>query len=219
MATTGKRPLLNFRHTLLVLLLYAAMLAAWPYFESKQDVIATFAEDGPFESLSISLWLLLCSACLWNWKLAPRVLLPGAWTALIGAAREDDLQNAVTGVNLFRLKWYVEADAPLPQKLLAAAILLIVIGTLLYMLAIGVRAFLKPAPWRQDWGLTVLLAMALGGASLFLDKLQSFVHDFTGSWLHEQASLIVKALEEGLEMALPLIFVSALMQYRAARPR
>jgi hypothetical protein len=215
MATPGNRPLLSFRTTVILLALYTAFLLAYPYVESKQDVLAAFAEDGPFENLSSTGWLLLCSACLWNWKLSPRVLLPGALTALIGAAREDDLQNAVTGVNLFRLKWYVTAAAPLHQKLLAGAILLIVVGTLLYMLAIGARAFLKPGPWRQGWGLTLLLAMCVGGASVVLDKLQSFVHDFTGAWLHQQASLVVKALEEGLEMALPLLFLSALMQYRA----
>lgn len=212
-----KPSLLNFRNTLILLLLYTAFLVAYPYVESKQDVIAAFAENGPFENLSIAGWLLLCAACLWSWKLAPRVLLPGALTALIGAAREDDLQNAITGWNLFRLKWYVTADATVLLKIVAGAVLLIVVGTLLYMLTLGVRAFLKPEPWRQSWGLTVLLAMVIGGASLFLDKIQSFVHDFTGNWLPQQPSLVIKALEEGLEMALPLIFVSALLQYRATR--
>ncbi len=207
----------GFVATLILLLLYTAGLVAYACLATKQDVLAMFVENGPVENQSIAGWLSLCAFCLWSFRLAPRVLLPGALTALVGAAREDDLQNAITGENLFRLKWYFKAVAPLSEKLIAASVLIAVIGLLLYMLGIGARAFLRPASWQHGWVLTTILALGVGAASLVLDKLQAYVHDFTGHWLHQQASLIVKALEEGLELALPLLFVCALLQYRQLR--
>lgn len=216
-----KIPALGFTRasltTLGVLAVFTLCLVGYTFVVSKQTVLATFAENGPIENASIVGWLLLAAACLWNARLSPRVLLPAALVALLGAVREDDFALWFTSPKLFQAKFYKNAEIALPEKLFTGVVALILAGLLIYMLWVGARTLLRPASWSYGWALTALLALGVGGASLVFDKLQSYVHDFTGHWLPQQPSLIINALEEGLEMALPLLFLSALLQYRATR--
>lgn len=213
----NRMPSPGFRGSVLLLMLYAAVLSALPWRLPKAQLLALFAENGPVENLSVIAWLLLALLCLLQVLRWPRLMLPAMLTALLGAAREQDLQNAITGVNLFRLKWYLTADTPLGLKLVASVTLMLIVALLLHMLLLAAQAYRQRDTWRQQWAWTLLLALAVAAASLGLDKTQALVHDATGHWLHERASLWVKALEEGLELALPLVFASALLQARRMR--
>ncbi len=203
----------SYRTVWVITLLYTLLLVPIPLLIGKQDMHHLFSEEGPFEVLSAVFWAVLGLLCLSRARQSPRAMIPCALAAFIGCARELDLHTALTGVSLFKSSYYLKSAAPLGEKLLAAAITLIVFAVLVDVARAGLRALRQRGALQQPWLQTSLLAIGAAAFTKLLDKLQSFVHDFTGHWLPQLYSLIVNALEEGMEMSLPLLFIVALVQF------
>lgn len=127
------------------------------------DIKALFSEGGPVETMSA---IFLMAAALWvtvdilrqrrfrSWHLA--VLL---WAA---AMRELDLDKAYTQSGILSLRLY-SGDAPLAQKLIGGAILVLLIVAGLRLLARNLPVFLRRLRRfrAQEWLLVLGLALLI----------------------------------------------------------
>lgn len=204
---------LRFRNILIAEIVYILLLAPFPWLLTKQEMQSVFSEQGPFEVLSAVFWAALGLLCLMTAKQAPRRLIPCGIAAFVGCARELDLHTAITGMSIFKSHYYLKTPAPIGEKLLVGLLAIAIIVVLIDVLLAGFRA-LRQGALQQDWMRTAMLAFVTTGFTKVLDKLQSYVHDFTGHWLPQIYGLIINALEEGVEMSLPLLFIVALVQYQ-----
>lgn len=204
---------LRFRNVLLAEIIYIVLLTTFPWLLTKQEMHSVFSEQGPFEVLSAVFWAALGLLCFMTARQAPRRLIPCGIAAFVGCARELDLHTAITGVSIFKSHYYLKTPAPVAEKLFVGLLALAILAVLIDVVLSGIRA-LRQGALRQDWMLTAALAFVTTAATKVLDKLQSFVHDFTGHWLPQIYGLVINALEEGVEMSLPLLFIVALVQYQ-----
>jgi hypothetical protein len=204
---------LRFRNVLLAELIYILLLLPFPWLLTKQEMHWVFSEEGPFEVLSAVFWAALGLLCFMTARQAPRRLIPCGIAAFIGCARELDLHTAITGMSIFKSHYYLKTPAPIAEKLLVGLLTIAIFAVLVDVFVAGIRA-LRAGALREDWMLSALLAFVTTAATKLLDKLQSFVHDFTGHWLPQIYGLVINSLEEGVEMSLPLLFIVALVQYQ-----
>jgi hypothetical protein len=206
---------LRFRSVLLVEFIYILLLLPLPWLLSSQQMRWLFSEQGPFEVLSAVLWAVLGVACLLSARRGPRRLISCGIAGLLGCARELDLHTAITGMSIFKSHYYLKTPAPLSQKLLvgALAIAIAILALLIEVLFAGLKA-LRQGALQQDWMCSALLGFVTTTVTKGLDKAEAFTHDITGHHLPQIWGLVVAALEEGVEMSLPLLFIVALLQYR-----
>lgn len=206
----------RFRSVLLAEFVYILLLLPLPWLLSWQQMRWLFSEQGPFEVLSAVLWVVLGVFCLLSAKLGPRRLISCGLASFAAFARELDLHTAITGMSIFKSHYYLKTPAPIAQKLFVGALALAILALLIDVLVTGLRA-LRQDGLQQDWMCSALLGFVTTVATKGLDKVEAFTHDITGHHLPQIWGLVVAALEEGVEMSLPLLFIIALAQYRHMR--
>lgn len=204
------------------LAVYALLLAlmALPLdLEAYRDV---FSERGPFERLSVPLWLLVVAACVGvAWRrpraVALRLLTLGAVAGFL-AMREADWHYALAGGNVLRVKFYLHNPATLEVKVVAGVVVAIALALLFRTLFLGVQLLRRRATWKLAWTRTLLLGIAVGIGTKLLDRAISLSGEWFGLVFDERTGRLIGAWEEGFECILPLIFCYALYQFRLARP-
>ena len=175
-----------------------------------------FSEAGPAEHLTE--WLFYALG-LGVWLLRPRGAGRGAtWLALsvfflACGAREGDLHKHWTGLSVLKGSFYL-GDAPLASKLIAAA----AVGAFALALLQIVRDLARPFWQRWRRGDTVAVTALSFLVTLVVAKVADrsvnlLVEDY-GVAVSLSVRALVGAIEESMEMALPLLGGLALWQYR-----
>lgn len=178
-------------------------------------------EGGVIENLTILMYY-LALASLWLFPPpALRRLDVGAVSLLLlaAAARELDLHKALFGISILKTSFYRDYASG-SQIVLALAILLPVFAAAIYLALRWSKTVALAVKTRNPAGFTV------GTVFIFLVLLKIFdsAIGMIGAQLERPgevwgyttpAGLITMALEESLELALPLLIVVALIQARA----
>lgn len=178
-----------------------------------------FSERGPFEQLSIVLWALLGAALLLKRPLPLRLRLAMAAVAFAFAAREADLHKAYTVMSMTKIKFYLSPEVPLPQKLACGLVLLTLIGLLVFLTVqiygyvVRRRGLLTPV------GQVMALPVLMLPVSKVIDRLSSHLYEMFQIVFPLTVQQLIAAFEEGMEMAMPLLFLVALLLHREAPPR
>lgn len=111
-----------------------------------------FSEQGGFEKVSVVFWLGLAVAVL----VARPIRLPRrigmALVAAVLAAREADWHKKFTADSLFKTDYYQMTDVPATEKLLAGALVLLLLAVVLWLLVVGAREVLARGGWRRPRG-------------------------------------------------------------------
>lgn len=204
---------------LLLLLLYAVLLAALAVWLPAPTRQWMFSEQGPFEELSIPFWVLAGAWCFDPVRSRRASLVVTGLLCWAAAAREADWDRAFTADSIFKLTYYRRVAAPLYEKIPAAIVTIAIFVLILTALWMGLRFALRGGGLSQVWLRTAALGVVVLGGVKTLDRLNNWVMDATGHYLPSLYSHIVAAYEEGFEMALPLIFALAIRQYRRATER
>ncbi len=176
-----------------------------------------FSEQGPFEQLSIVLWALLGAALLLKRPLPLCLRLATAAVAFAFAAREADLHKAYTVMSITKIKFYWSPEVPLPQKLAGGLVLLTLIALLvfltvqLYGYVVRRRGLLTPM------GQVMALPVLMLPVSKVIDRLPSQLYEMFQIVFPLTVQQLLAAFEEGMEMAMPLLFLVALLLHRPAR--
>ena len=174
-----------------------------------------FAETGPFEQISPWLWILLALLIPAAHPKPTPGVAAGVIVSLAAAAREWDMHSAFTGYSVLKPGFYTTTEHPLPQQLLAGVIVLAVLAGGFYLL----YRFVALRPWmkspRPAWLFALLFAAFMLAATKVLDRTPGILSGDFGYTLPERALLLFTALEEGLEMLLPVFFAGVVLAHAA----
>jgi len=194
----------------------AAAVALWLLLPPEQ-VMGWLKEGGPVEGPSEILYFVAAAVI---------GLMPGrpgdarvrlALCVLFAAfgAREMDLHKAFTGTSVLKVSFYVN-DAPMHQHVVAALLVSCV------ALAVG---YLCVQLWRPLWrawrrhetvATTVVCFLVAMLVSKVLDRSINLLAEDYGVYASASVHALVSALEEILELSLPLIALLGALQYGGA---
>lgn len=205
------------RLALLVIAAYAALLLTMGATLPPEVFRPVFSETGPFERMSIALWVVLALALWWPSGLTPRLRLMSGLLALAFAAREADLHKAYTSMSLTKIKFYLSPEIGLVEKLLAGLALLAVVALLVLLARALVRYLVHGGGWRSSAGQLVLLPVLLLPTTKIIDRFSSQLYELWQIVLPVTLGQLVGAIEEGIETAMPLLFLVALVLHRLER--
>jgi len=204
------------RVALVVILIYVAFLVAAGLSLPHEVFKPLFSEDGPFERMSIVLWALLGLLLLLHDARSPRVLAL-AVLALLFAAREADLHKAFTDLSITKIAFYLRPGIPLIQKFCGGLVLLGGVALVVLAARLFYRHVVRDQGLRTPLGQLLLLPAVLLPVSKIVDRFASQLYELFGIRLPQMVSHVVGAFEEGIEMALPVLFIVALLLYRGQR--
>lgn len=214
------RPLHLLRHPLLapaIAVLVALASIALGTLATPATVVAWTAEEGFIERSTVILYFFAGLAVAGDREqLRPPVWLAAAALLAAAAARELDWHKAFTGGSVLKLSYYL-GPAPLRHKLVALAILACVGMAAAYL----ARRFAR-AVWQ---GLRARDAVAFTAATFFVCLVVSKITDRSLTVLEQDwhlnfsahARALQLAIEELLELELPVLVLLGLVQLRLSR--
>lgn len=209
---------------ILLLALYGLLLTVIVCLLDKTQFTAVFREGAPVEALTTPLWIMLAAWCLDPTQSPRRGLVACGLLSILAAMREADWQHhEATNMSMFKVKFYLQPNVALPEKLLAGTISLIAVAVILWALTLGVRHLLRERTQvlRPTWAKIMAMGVALMVGVKALDRVINLLNDLTGYRIGGLGGRLIGGYEEGFEMALPLVFAVALWWYRretAPRP-
>jgi hypothetical protein len=163
-------------------------------------------ETGPLERVALAGWL--GAAALLVLRIRPFTSRTLAFTlvCLLCAAREADWQKAFTPESISRLNYYRRGAAPLIEKLVAAAAVLLFIGLMIYAAVVAIRFLYREGGLRSRSGLWLLIGACLLVLGKALDRSAGVLAETLAVTLPPLVEHVRWALEEGAEAATPLAF-------------
>jgi len=196
---------------LAVLAAYSAMLL-WMGLTIPTDRLRElFSEEGPFERLSVVFWVGLAALAMVARRPLTLGAVCGAYVALCCAARELDWHKQFTGYSVLKPKFFLMADQPLETRLIAGVVVA-GLGLSAAVVALGlVRRLGREGRPVRPWALVSATGLALLVGTKLLDRSTGLAQDLVGHDFSDSVRDIIVSLEEGMEMALPVIFMVAVV--------
>jgi hypothetical protein len=177
---------------------------------------ALFSEKGPFEEMSVVLWVALGAMLLFHDARSPRVLALAA-LSFVFAAREADLHKAFTVMSIEKIKFYLSPDVPVLQKLIGGLVFLTVVALIVHLARLCWQYFFRQGGLRTPVGQVLVLPVLLLPISKIMDRFSNVLKESFDIYLSASVNQFIAAFEEGMEMAMPVLFIVALLLYRASR--
>jgi len=204
------------RVALAVLLIYSGYLVLLASSLPPEIFKPLFSEQGPFEEMSIVLWVALGAMLLFHDARSPRVLALAA-LSFVFAAREADLHKAFTVMSIEKIKFYLSPDVPVLQKVVGGLVFLVVIALILHLARLCWQFFFRQGGLRTPVGQVLILPVLLLPLSKILDRFSNVLKEAFDIHLSYAVNQFIAAFEEGMEMAMPVLFIVALLLFRAGR--
>lgn len=198
---------------LLVVIASAVFLSVTPWMMNEYDHRQLFADDGPVEFISEMLWLVLALVALvfirpiWQRGLAACAL------ALACAAREASWHKAFTDdESVLKPGFFLDFQdvGILPKLIAGAAILVLIWSVIVVAIACWQRAS-RDGWFRAGWVQTAAVGLITLAISKVFDRAPGIITDFREVDMEYPVRGVLYALEEGLELLLPLIFILAII--------
>lgn len=196
-----------------VLLAYMAWLVYLGLVLPAERADALFSETGWFEDLSAVLWLVLGAVLLFARPIGLGKRIGMAVIAAALAAREEGWHKKFTTDSLFKSDYYQMTNVPMAEKLIAGAVAVGLTITLIWLLVLGGREVFARGGWRRPWGWLALFAVAISPILKAVDRGPSILRVQFDITLPENIDMVMLALEEGMESALPVLLLVALGLY------
>lgn len=200
------------------ILAYAALLIGLATRLSPAHFSYIFSEAGPFEEVSIVLWL---GASLVVLAFARPLTSRGVIFALLFAAfaaREASWHKAFTTDSLLKISYYLKSPAPLTEKILAGIVAALFIAMLIYAAIVVIHFLFVNSGFTSRAGYWLVLAGVLFVLVKLVDRTPSVLHDFTGHHIQVDVWRLMKAFEEGFEALTPALFALSAWVSRTDRP-
>lgn len=188
-----------------IIALYVVLLALLPLVLDEERFLSTFAEQGPFERLSIAAWLFVPVVIFYRIRPLGLRAMAFAMICIVFAAREAEWHKAFTADSILKTNYYRRAVAPIEEKILAAVVALTVIILLLYLGFVIARFLFRQGGWRSRSGFWLVAGVALVAFGKVLDRAPAVLAEDYGFSLPPLTQLYAVAFEEGMEMIHPLI--------------
>jgi hypothetical protein len=191
------------------------MSIAFSLFLPREAAWAFREEGGPLEMATLALYLLTAAAVL---ALALRGEWRGGYAAgvvlLLLALREWDVHRRFTGLSVTGTKFWVSPETPLFVKGVALLATAIGLGAVAVFLRGRIGAFVRCVRRGDPPCLSILGGILIVPFSLMLDQVPRPLKK-AGLW-SEDVFLALSISEETFELAIPILFLVAILQWRAA---
>ncbi len=194
---------------LAVIAAYTVALIVMAFRMSPGRFERVFSEAGPFEEISIGLWLTASAVVLW--RIRPFTYRSYAFSILFlaFAAREASFHKAFTTDSLLKTNYYLKTTAPLVEKLCAAFVAAALIGVLLYVIFVCARFLVVQHGYRSRSGYWLISAGALFVLTKIFDRAPAVIYHLRHENLQIDLLRLMKALEEGHEAMAPILFIAS----------
>jgi hypothetical protein len=199
--------------------LLVVFLASLGMFFLPEETLKGLVREGGFIEKSSSLLyfagaaLCLLFAALGTWRGG---LLAGALLSVL-ALREMDIHTRFTSMSVTKTRFFVGPDVSVGAKLLAAGILIVLVLAAAFFAKRHARGFLEALRRRERWASFALSGILLLPVSVFLDGAVRMTSAL-GLELGREERLLLGVVEETGELAIPVMFVLALVLWgRRAR--
>lgn len=180
-----------------------------------QQALRLLHEGGPVERSTEILYFLL-PLLLWSLR-RPGDPVPAGLALsvlfLAFGAREMDLHKAWTGMSVLKVSFYL-GDAPLRQKMVALAVVGLVALAAAFLFVRHARPLWRALLRREPVAVTIACFLVTMAVSKVFDRSISILAEDYGIFFAEPVHALVAALEEILELSLPLILALGLAQHR-----
>lgn len=173
-----------------------------------------YSETSAYEVFSHWLWGVLALLSLIS-IMPLRLRISVAAAALLMGARELDMHKSLFSMSFIKTKFYSSADITLNEKLIGVTILILILllaGHLLAQLLQRMKQRHLDAPLAL-----MLMGFGIGLVSKVLDRFCSQMREFFIISVTNETRLMIMALEESLEMIMPVFFIMALLIYNASK--
>lgn len=199
--------------TAVILVLYAILLVTLGLTLAPERAEVIFGEEWWFEDLSAVFWLVLGAVLLIARPIRLSRRIGMAVIAAALAAREEGWHKKFTTDSLFKSDYYQMTGVPMAEKLIAGAVAVGLTITLIWLLVLGGREIVARGGWRRPWGWLALFAVAISPILKAVDRGPSILRVQFDITLPENIDMVMLSLEEGMESALPVLFLLALGLY------
>ncbi|MCC6347152.1 MAG: hypothetical protein IT388_08210, partial [Nitrospirales bacterium] len=126
--------------------------------------------------------------------------------------RELDFQRSFTGISITRTKFYFSSQVPILTKVIGGCIALSMLSVLVLLIARHTGSLLQGMRERKEWAFSAASGVALLPAALLIDASLRFLESF-GIRASRDVHLVKTIFEEVTELAIPSLFLIALIQY------
>lgn len=173
-------------------------------------------EDGVVETAQFVLYL-VCAIISWFyarhniWKSG----ISGGIIFAIFALRELDFQKRFTSMSVTKTRFFISPDVSIAAKMIAGAILISSVIILMSFVLKTNATLLNGLRARLKWAFSACAGIGLLAASTVLDNANRHFKAI-GIVLSDQLSMVVEIFEEMIELAIPLLFLLALVQWQRA---
>jgi|HigsolmetaAR202D_1030399.scaffolds.fasta_scaffold06347_2 hypothetical protein len=192
-----------------------AMLALVPY----PTLLDWTREDAFFEMGSVvGYWLAMVIALLMA-RRDPKLFTLSAVLLFLFGARELDWHKAFTTDSVLKSNYYLKSAAPLTEKLIAGAVVLLIFALVIYYLACYLRPFLQGLLRRSPPAISIACTFVLLAFTKVVDRSVSVLEVDYGVRVPEWVERLQTALEEPLEFFIPILILLALYQTWASARR
>jgi hypothetical protein len=189
-------------------------LSAW-WLLPPEVILQWLDEGAAVEDFTIVLYLLAMAWLLFGSRSMPTgVALALALTMAAFAAREADWHIHFTGTSMLRVSYYL-GPAPVLHKAASLGVLAVLLSAWTYLLAATMRAWRAGRLGSGALRTNVATFGVVLAATKLLDRSLSVAQEDFGMAAGPAARALQLALEEPLEMALPLIVLATAWQYRS----
>ncbi len=142
--------------------------------------------------------------------------LGGGAILFIFALREMDLQTMFTGMSVIKTRFFITPEFS-PATRITAALILLAIGALVAVFVKRtVRKFLTALKTRDNWAVMAFAGIIMLPLSLLFDGAKRYMQAL-GMTPGEAELLFFAVLEETAELAVPVFFLVALIQWGRGR--
>lgn len=186
----------------------------------SEDVMHILREGGPIEGLTEKMYFLL-AVSLW---LSPRqagelrVTLALTILLLAAGAREMDLHKAFTGYSVLKVSFYLQ-DRPLLPKLIAFFFIFLIAVAALYLLRMHGLSLWKRFHQHEPVASGLFIFFVTMIITKILDRSINLLAEDFNIYSSEGTLVLVSALEETVEMSLPMIAAVVRWQFIKLRPK
>lgn len=170
-------------------------------------------ENGLIETAQVVLY---CAGAVISLQYAKkRIWMDGSLGGLVlvfFALRELDFQKKFTEISITRTKFYFSSDVTLPSKLFFGLIVVLILATITWFVMKHANALLTAVRQQKDWAISAATGIACIPLALAADSCLRFLK-FMGISTGKEMHIAKTAFEEVTELAIPVMLLTALLQY------
>jgi len=202
--------MVNLLIILLLIILMSLILLLLP----DKIAVMLVEENGPIENAQVIFYM---AGAIISWVYAKKRIwnsgLKGGFILMLLALRELDLQKRFTDISITRTKFYFSPDIAILTKIAGGIIVIGILFVVITFITSNARILFRSVKNRENWAIFTFTGIILLPVATIIDGSLRFLKAL-GIQTGENAYLTKTIFEETVELAIPVLFLVALLHWR-----